>query len=263
MTIGQYWNCNTKHFLAGQQRYFPGSYDQFKKFGGPCVYFHRECLTAREAGFLSHRHIEMLYATLTAWGLHRMGDTEKTKTKLTDWDEFQKSLAAQGDELHEFARHSMLDMSESEYADAVARLRPCYTKLKLPESDATIVVNSKAFFHLFPEFIPPIDRQYTIRFFEKEPEKWLNRDGKFNAIQLPSEPDAQFNMFHATCTTMKRLADEIAPALFEEQQQRFQVTAPKALDNAIVNYVRMTAQELRSKVPAIGTRWRTRQRDNP
>lgn len=156
MTVGVYGSVNTERFLAGQERYFSGCYDEFTRFGGPCVYFHSECLSAREAGFLSHRHIEMLYATLTAWGPHRMGDSEKTKTKLANWEEFQKSLTAQAGALREFARHSMLDM-------------------------------------------------YTIRFFEKEPEKWLNSEGKFNTIGLPTEPDAQFERFHSACTAMKRL----------------------------------------------------------
>lgn len=64
-----------------------------------------------------------------------------------------------------------------------------------------------------------------------------------------AESDAQFERFHPACTAMKRLADQIAPALFEEQRRLHQVTAPKALDNAIVNYVRLTAQELRSTLP--------------
>ena len=70
---------------------FEGAYDQFEKFGGPCVYFHKECIRAGKEEMLSLRHIEMLYATLTAWGMHRMGDSEKTKTRLTSWERFSRS----------------------------------------------------------------------------------------------------------------------------------------------------------------------------
>jgi hypothetical protein len=70
---------NTATFLENPNRYFDGSYEQFVVFGGPCVYFHEQCLRAGADNFLSHRHVEMLYATLTAWGMHRMGDA-KTKT---------------------------------------------------------------------------------------------------------------------------------------------------------------------------------------
>jgi len=83
---------NSERFLTNQRLYFSGAYQQFCAFGGPCVYFHRQCLLAREREFLSNRHIEMLYATPAAWGTHWMGGTETTKTKLTEWEQFSNSL---------------------------------------------------------------------------------------------------------------------------------------------------------------------------
>jgi hypothetical protein len=232
---------NTAQFLAGQTTYFARSYEQFCAFGGPCVYFHLECLRAGREAFLSRRHIEMLYATLTAWGMHRMGDADTTKTKLSDWDCFQASLVCTASALAEFRNCKMSEMSESQYSQTVSRLRDCYEKLKLSKSGATIVVNSKAFYHLLPDLIPPIDRQYTIRFFTRPPEQWRDIKGKFRVISLPSGTDAQFSLFHKTCVEIKRLADKIDPALFEAELHQHGVTAPKALDNAIVSYVRIVS----------------------
>jgi hypothetical protein len=181
---------NTIQFLANQKTYFARSYEQFCAFGGPCVYFHLECLRAGREAFLSQRHIEMLYATLTAWGMHRMGDAEATKTKLTDWNCFQASLVRAAPILTEFRDCKLLEMSESQYSEAVSRLRSCYEKLDLSKSGATIVVNSKAFFHLLPDLIPPIDRQYTMRFFTCTPEVWRDTKRKFRTISLPSGTDA-------------------------------------------------------------------------
>ncbi len=236
---------NVDKFLASQQRYFRGSYDQFLAFGGPCIYFHNECLAAGKEEFLSQRHIEMLYATLTAWGMHRMGDSEKAKAKLTDWATFRSSLATQGERLQGFKSYRLSEMSEAEYSAAVLELQPYYNKLDLSVSSATIVVNSKALHHLLPEFIPPIDRQYTVRFFSQSAEKWLDSTGKFKAIQLPKDLDDQFRLFHATCVEIKRLANQVDPSLFHQELEQFCVSTPKALDNAIVNYVRITASELR------------------
>lgn len=230
---------NTPTFLAEQKQFFTDSYEQFEAFGGPCVYFHLECLRAGRDAFLSERHLEMLYATLTAWGLHRMGDTEITKTKLQGWKRFQDSFLAHADGLRQFLGYSLLQMSEDEYSEAVVQMRSCYKSLDLSMSNSTIVVNSKALFHLFPEFIPPIDRQYTIRFFKQLPDKWRDRKGKFRQIQLPAGFDPQFKLFHETCVKIKRLADQIDPALFEDQRRRHGVTAPKAMDNAIVKFVRI------------------------
>jgi hypothetical protein len=234
-------NTNTDRFIADQKKYFFGSYEQFAAFGGPCVYFHRECLQAGEEAFLSKRHIEMLYATLTAWGMHRMGNSETTRTKLTDWERFQGSLIVHAAGLQQFKRHRLSDMSEAEYSDAVSRLQPYYNALDLSVSDATIVANSKALHHLFPNFIPPIDRQHTIRFFRQPPEKWRDTKRRFRAIQLPVQLDAQFDLFRKTCVDIKRLADRVDPTLLEEQHRQHGVTAPKALDNAIVNYVRIVS----------------------
>src|SRR5713101_937940 len=99
--------ATTERFLADQKKYFSGGYNQFVAFGGPSVYFHRECLAAGEADFLSKRHVEMLYATLTAWGMHRMGDAGTTKTKLTDWQQFYGSLTKDIGALRAFRQYRL------------------------------------------------------------------------------------------------------------------------------------------------------------
>lgn len=229
---------NTPTFLADQVRHFSDSYGQFVAFGGPCVYFHLECLRAGREAFLSDRHVEMLYATLTAWGLHRMGDVDTTKTKLKDWMLFRDSLLANASTLQRFLSYDLLQMSEAAYSQVVCELRSCYESLDLSVAESTVVVNSKALHHMLPELIPPIDRQYTLRFFKDPPEKWRGPNGKFRQIQLPKESEDQFRLFHETCLKIKRLADRVAPDLFKEQRHRYAVTAPKALDNAIVTFVR-------------------------
>src|SRR5438046_3190965 len=107
------FDANTERFVAEQKRYFEGAYKGFTDFGGPSVYFHDQCLRAGAEEFLSERHVEMLYATLTAWGMHRMGDAEKTKTKLVAWDQFHNSLVKHGAPLRQFRDDRMLLMSES------------------------------------------------------------------------------------------------------------------------------------------------------
>ncbi len=220
-------HTNMDRFLADQKKYFTGSYERFCSFGGPCVYFHEECLRAGTEGFLSRRHVEMLYATLTAWGMHRMGDLKTTKTKLTDWNRFNGSILADGDALQQFRSHRMLEMSEPEFAEAVLALKPIYRRLKLSVANASVVVNSKAFFHLFPEFIPPIDRQYTVRFFTQAPERWRDRKGKFQVVSLPRDLDEQFNLFRDICIRMKKLASRIEPGILEMERRNIDSGRPR------------------------------------
>ena len=234
---------NTDRFLAKQKRYFTGSYDEFCSFGGPSVYFHKECLRAGTEGFLSRRHVEMLYATLTAWGMHRMGDPKKTKTKLTSWGCFSGSILAVGDSLQKFRAHRMIDMTEPEYKQVILALKPVYRRLNLSGSNATVVANSKALFHLCPELVPPIDRQYTIRFFTQAPEAWRDRKGKFRTVSLPAGVEKQFSLFLDICIRMKKLADRIEPRILEAERRQHSVGPPKALDNAIVNYVTLVSEQ--------------------
>lgn len=42
-------------------------------FLGPSLYFSQEALKACQTDFLGERHIEMVYATLASWGMHRTG----------------------------------------------------------------------------------------------------------------------------------------------------------------------------------------------
>lgn len=194
--------------------------------------------SAGEADFLADRHLEMLYATLTAWGMHRMGDSETTKTKLTNWDVFSTSLRANAKDLERVRSLDMRELTRSEYDEALASLSRCYRALKLSISDATIVVNSKALFHLLPRLIPPIDRQYTVRFFSQPSVQWRDSKGKFKTIMLPAGIDGQFQLFQAICGKVKRLADRVDGALLDAELREHGVTAPKAIDNAIVTYVR-------------------------
>jgi hypothetical protein len=229
---------NTDALIADQQRYFDGAYEQFLAFGGPCVYFHQQCLAAGEASFLSDRHIEMLYATLTSWGMHRMGDVETTRTKLSPWSTFRQSLKGCAAVLEPMRRLDLLALSASDYSDALTRIAPAYAGLRLSVSGATIVVNSKALYHLLPRLIPPIDRQYTIRFFQQKREKWRNSKGQFRQVMLPLKSDAQFALFRTVCLKVHDLANRVEPALLMRELREHGVTVPKALDNAIVHFVR-------------------------
>src|SRR5436190_606407 len=129
---------NEASFLFGQATYFRSSYAQFEAFGGPSVYFHRECLRAATLDFMSTRHIETLYATLAAWGMHRMGASDTTKTKLTDWDRFSGSILRNADRLREFRGPTLLGSSQQSYEETVARLRPVYETLDLTASGSTV-----------------------------------------------------------------------------------------------------------------------------
>ena len=102
-------------------------------------------------------------------------------------------------------------------------------------------MNSKALYHLLPRLIPPIDRQYTVRFFLQSPENWRDSKGKFKTIMLPKNAEAQFELFRSICVGVKTLADRVERAFLDREQAAHGVATPKAIDNAIVNFVRLNS----------------------
>ena len=56
-----------------------------------------------------------------------------------------------------------------------------------------------------PELVPPIDRQYTVRFFTQAPAQWRDSKGTFRSIMLPADAGTQFQLFQEICTKAKRL----------------------------------------------------------
>jgi len=251
---------NHRSFLKGQEKYFADAYAQFTAFGGPSVYLHQQCLKAAEEEFLSVRHIEMLYATLASWGMHRMGGRGQIKTKLTDWGRFYSSIKGNAEAFEWLRGRKMLETRLDDYREALLWLAPIYRSLDLTEAGATVVVNSKALHHILPELIPPIDRQYTIRFCTQPSDRWRGANGKFRMVLLPPQLDEQFQLFRETCEALKQLADEIDPALFATECQQHGVPGPKALDNAIVNYVRIVGRIPAAEEPVATEMRQTRMR---
>jgi hypothetical protein len=58
---------------------------------------------------------------------------------------------------------------------------------------------------------------------------------------LPTEPDAQFRISETICAKVNRLADRGDPVLFERERGEHGLTPPKAIDDAIVSYVRLVS----------------------
>jgi hypothetical protein len=235
---------NIESLVEKQKHYVDGSYEQFLAFGGPCIYFHAECLSEGSKDFLSPRHIEMLYATLTAWGMHRMGDSQRTKTKLTNWERFSRSIHRNRSAIDRHRDKSMLRMSLDQYVRSLHELKQLYFDLDLTMSDSTLVVNSKAMFHLWPDYIPPIDRQYTVRFLQKGPDQWMTPKKRFRTVTLPKGKEKQFTWFISTCTALKELLDQIECDIVDQERQMHNVAVPKIIDNAIVHYVRVKSGKL-------------------
>lgn len=134
-----------------------------KGFGGPAMYFHQEALKEIRNDFLGYRHLEMMYAVLPAWGMHRMGETA---TKIVDYNTFCKRILSQKDTLLNLKDRSYNDIAIDDLTDLLVN------KLRVTNADSHLVSSSKVLHHIIPHLICPIDRQYSIRFLTQKPEQF-------------------------------------------------------------------------------------------
>jgi len=126
-------------------------------FGGPSIYFHKEAIKECQIEFLGKRHLDMIYAMLPSWGMHRMG---KTDTKVVEYDVFVNQIISNKDILCNLCGKDMNNADINLLSDLLVN------KLHLSTSNAHLVSSSKVLHHILPHLISPIDRQYSINFMK-------------------------------------------------------------------------------------------------
>lgn len=125
-------------------------------FGGPSLHFHAKSLEAahaRELGAFS----ECIYATLAAWGMHRMG---KGGSKMRDFKEFQTSLKSIWSPALKLQNRTPGKLDERDWG----ALENIFKKIRCMASGTSLVGNSKVMAHLLPNLVPPVDREYTLKY---------------------------------------------------------------------------------------------------
>ena len=143
-------------------------FDQAELFTGPSLYFHFKTMNLRRQyrsvseAINDDKFLDCIYATLASWGLHRMG---QGNTKLAEFRELTESFRNQTEQIQEIESRRILEI-ELQHIDEVAQhLWSVISRLKVGIGKTKIVSGSKALHHLLPDLVPPIDREYTIRFF--------------------------------------------------------------------------------------------------
>ena len=195
-------------------------------FPGPSLYFHEKAIerrrlhTSGKSLLEDERFFEYVYAMLPAWGMHRMG---KQAAKVGDFDDMVDSFRAKADALEPLYNLSITSIHPDDEASVGAAVWAILYSLKVSLSETHIVAGSKALHHVLPDLVPPIDRQYTFRFFTGQ--KYVSK-GEAHAFEM------WFPLF-------SRIARECSTDL-ERIRARggFMATGDaKIIDNAIMGYM--------------------------
>jgi hypothetical protein len=220
-------------------------FDSRRIFSGPSVYFYEELIkVVRSAASLSDltssdRLVELAYAALTSWGMHRMG--ERVATKLTEFSTFRASVRSLIGPAAALSNRRITDLHDSDAGVVTKRLADLVERPGISASGSSLVANAKMLHFLLPDLVPPIDRRYTGRFFY----------GLNAGMTLPGGARQVFEfVFPHLCRVAGRHSGAIRVAT--KRSYLCQGEA-KVLDNAIVGYMltRFAANE-RIDVDATG-----------
>jgi hypothetical protein len=146
---------NVQSLLENADRYY-AAYHRTEIFGGPSLYFHRRAL-ATKGSPASPQHLEYVYATLSSWGMHRMGPGG---SKMRAFHEFRASVEPLEEKIIRAQGFAPAEMNEG----AWGILKEIFCALKIMASGTSLVGNSKVMHHMLPNIVPPIDREYTLRY---------------------------------------------------------------------------------------------------
>lgn len=172
---------------------YHGAYYQSETFRGPSLYFHQRALQTRNSAKLSI-HLEYVYATLTSWGMHRLG---KGGSKMLPFDTFLQSVESLKDRIAEAQHFTPQKMRSAEWGI----LNEVFRGIKVMASGTSLVGNSKVMHHMMPNIVPPIDREYTLRYLRGNTNIRNDLDSESKIMKeiisdffIPIACDAKFNL---------------------------------------------------------------------
>jgi len=200
------------------------AFDRANLFTGPSAYFHSKTIALLRQykspgdAILDKSFLESLYATLTAWGMHRMGPGN---TKLVDFKLLVDGFGQFGHVIRKLSAVRIVDLPSDEIGHVSDQVWAIISKLRIGQGETKIVAGSKALHHVLPDLVPPIDREYTIRFF-------------FHHKSLSQGDRAAFHeMFPYFC----RIATESRRKIETRIGKGMNTSTAKVIDNAIVGFV--------------------------
>jgi hypothetical protein len=231
---------NMQRLLKDVPEYYLASRSIADEFGAASEYFHDKAIQWADRAFLSQRHIEYVYATLIAWGMHRMGDPAKVKTKLKPFANFFASLARHKHDLRRLRTSRLERLSDKTFGRIFDELQPIFLSLDVSESTAIVVAHSKTLHHVLPDLIPPVDRRYTLQFFR----------GNTN---LPKAREKQYEVFRDICVRICEIlkSDQLRRSRVIQDYQRDSPTGslPKLVDNLIITFGKRQGAKLTAAHP--------------
>lgn len=148
-------------------------------------YLYNLVLTYNLKDKFSPEFMELLYATLDAWGMNSRG------AGLKDFDEFCKLVQNQRESILKLA-----DYDIKRFCECKEPLEAVFTSMQLSKSKSQLVTTSKVLHFLLPNLVVPVDRNYTLNFYH-------------GSTYIPENVKKQFDLFSEIHTDFSNFASKI------------------------------------------------------
>jgi hypothetical protein len=168
------YHTQIKDVLAKAGEYHDAYY-RAATFHGPSLYFHQRSLDTRDAR-VTLDHLEYVYATLTSWGMHRMG---KGGSKMQSFEVFYQSIEPLRAQIAQAQQFTFEQMSEQQWSV----LKLIFQRIRIMATATSLVGNSKVMHHMMPNIVPPIDREYTLRYLQGNTNISNNLDSEWELMK--------------------------------------------------------------------------------
>lgn len=204
---------------------FLAAFEAEDVFQGPSRYFHLKALERRSVApspaalLQDERFLEYVYAVLPSWGMHRMG---AQAAKVPAFDIFARALCACESQIENLWHRDITELAADKVDEVGEQLWEIIARLRSSTSGSRLVSGSKTLHHVLPALMPPIDREYTFRFFTGQ--TMLSR----------SEEASFLAWWPLLCEVGRRCAQDVRAATGRAQVM---ATSPsKVIDNAIIGF---------------------------
>jgi len=200
-----------------------------KEFGGPSIYFHKKALLEQKNNFLGKNHLNMIYAVMPSWGMHRMGNKG---AKMVDYNIFEEEILRNENEINELKSKNYRNVDINNIAKLITK------KIHISTSKSYLVSSSKVLHHILSNLISPIDRNYTIRFMRKNRNDWgsnsmnINNEEAYALIFL----EEMYNFLNINENKLLKYIVEINENNIYENN--FNTSLTKIFDNLIMAYIK-------------------------
>lgn len=141
--------------------------------------------------------------------------------KMVEFNEFKNSILENKAALAKLSNYKLHTLNENQKENIRQDLLNIFLNLRVMKSKLRLVGNSKALHHLLPDLVPPVDRQYTIRFFGNRSISRKNEGFIFLEI---------FDKFWLICKRLNLSEKDYING------KEFTTSIPKLIDNAIIGY---------------------------